>query len=171
MRVEFRNLKFDSCVAKTITAVTIAPIRSVFDGICNVKASNKDPNRLRSLLSAGHKALPCPIDLLCGNANDNVFRTTIEPPSTNSITSKPQPQNGERSYSLNSGVGAVAIVAAVVAAANTAIETRFLNDSSTLAIPIGSTSNSVTLVNPPKYNTMPSPNQANTILPGAMLFD
>lgn len=166
------------CVAKTVAAVAIAPTRSVFDGICNVKvltASDMDPNRLgrggvRSM--AGHKIIPRPIDLKCGGGsdgsiNDAVFNTIIEPPSPNPIESKSQPQNGERSYSLDCGAGAGA-----ASAFNTAIETRFLTDSATITIPIGSTSSPVQLVNPPKYKTMPSPTRANTILPtGAMCLN
>lgn len=158
------------CAAITVAAVAMAPARSVFDGICNVKvlkASDMDPNRLgRGVRSmAGHKMAPRPIDLQCG-ANDAVFQTIVEPPSPNPIISKPEPQNGERSYSMDSGAGAGA-----AGAFNTAIETRFLTDSSTITIPIGSTSSPVTLVNPPKYKTMPSPTRANTILPGAMCLN
>lgn len=164
------------CVAKTVAAVAIAPARSVFDGICNVKvltASDLDPNRLgRGVRSiASHKMMPRPLDLKCGGGvgdsssgpqNDAVFQTIIEPPSPNPIECKPKSQNGERAFSVDSAVGAGA-----AGAFNTAIETRFLTDSSTITIPIGSTSSPVQLVNPPKYKTMPSPTRANTILPGA----
>lgn len=169
------------CVAKTVAAVVIAPTRSVFDGICNVTkltASDMDPairlGRVHRSIPSGQKIPPRPIELQCGNCgtaveNDNVFQAIVEPPSPNPIaTSKPESQNGERSFSLD-GCGAVA--AAAVAATNTAIETRFLTDSSTITIPIGSISGPVTLVHPPKYKTMPSPTRANTILPGAMCLN
>lgn len=159
------------CVAKTVAAVAIAPTRSVFDGICNVKvltASDMDPNRLgRGIVR--HKIIPRPIDLKCGGGGDSdtVFNTIIEPPSPNPVESKPQSQNGERSFSLDCGAGAGA-----AAAFNMAIETRFLTDSSTITIPIGSTSSPVQLVNPKPYKTMPSPTRANTILPtGAMCLN
>lgn len=161
------------CVAKTVAAVAIAPTRSVFDGICNVKvltASDMDPNRLgRGVVR--HKIVPRPMDLKCGGEDagnsDAVFNTIIEPPSPNPVESKPQSQNGERAFSLDSGAGAGA-----AAAFNAAIETRFLTDSATITIPIGSTSSPVQLVNPPKYKTMPSPTRANTILPtGAMCLN
>lgn len=139
------------CAIKTATAA-IAPTRSVFDGICNVKvltASDMDPNRLGKRQPYGQK--PRPLELQ-NNLNEPVFQTTVEPPSPNVIKLQANDcQNGDR-------------------VENTVAETKFLTDSSTISIPI-TTATPIALVNPPKYKTMPSPTRANTILPGAMCLN
>ncbi|XP_055306325.1 uncharacterized protein LOC129570658 [Sitodiplosis mosellana] len=145
------------CAAKML-ATDIAPTRSVFDGICNVKvltASDMDPNRL-GRRQFGHKPIPRPLELQ-NNANDAIFRTIVEPPSPNIIAGT---QNGEQA---NSEV-------ATFATENTIAETKFLTDSSTITIPISSQTPAA-LVTPPKYKTMPSPERVNTILPGAMCLN
>lgn len=167
------------CVAKTVAAVVIAPTRSVFDGICNVKvltASDMDPSirlgrsNVHRPVTAGHRIPPRPIELQCGNYGDNVFQlptTIVEPPSPKPMAPLAKPENGDRSFSLD---GSDEIE--VAASSNAPIETRFLADSATITMPIGSASNPVPLVNPPKYKTMPSPTRANTILPaGAMCLN
>lgn len=157
------------CAAKTV-ATAIAPTRSVFDGICNVKvltATDMDPNRLGRTRPFTCKPILRPMDLQ-SSSNDTVFHTIIEPPTSNlnsaQSTIGSASQNGDRSnsYENDSSVNSEC--------ENNVIETKFLTDSSTISIPI-STQNPVSLVNPPKYKTMPSPTRTNTILPGQMCLN
>lgn len=148
------------CAAKTIAAA-IAPTRSLFDGICNVKvltADDMDPNRLGRIRPLRQK--PHPIDFQV-NRNDVEFQTIIEPPSPNlsKVQSKQdiESQNGEHGMKSDKTINC----------GNNIIETKFLVDSSTITLPI-TTQTANSLVNSPKYKTMPSPTRANTILPGAM---
>lgn len=148
------------CAAKTV-ATAIAPTRSVFDGICNVKvltASDMDPNRL-GRRQFGQKPIPRPLELQ-SSANDAVFQTIVEPPSPNVNA-----QNGDRVT-----VAAAVSTDATESNESNMVETKFLTDSSTISIPISSQTPAA-LVSPPKYKTMPSPTRANTILPGAMCLN
>lgn len=158
------------CAVKTIAAA-IAPTRSVFDGICNVKvltASDMDPNRLGRIRPLGQKPIPRPIELQ-SNANDTVFHTIIEPPSPNpnsvqSTNKENESQNGERSNSVDNDVAVKGDCAADI------VEIKFLTDSATITLPLA-TQTPAAPVNPPKYKTMPSPTRTNTILPGAMCLN
>lgn len=150
------------CAVKTVAAA-IAPTRSVFDGICNVKvltASDMDPNRLGRTRQYGQKPIARPIELQC----DTVFQSFVEPPSPNpNMNKENQPQNGECAN--------ISVSSESAANFGDVAETKFLTDSSTISIPISIQSSSAALVNPPKYKTMPSPTRANTILPGAMCLN
>lgn len=80
------------CATKTV-AMAIAPARSVFDGICNVKvltASDMDPNRL-GRRPYGPKARPQELQ----PTNDTVFKSIVEPPSPNIDANKTAAQNGD----------------------------------------------------------------------------
>lgn len=163
---ETERLKKECAAITVVTA--IAPTRSVFDGICNVKvltASDMDPNRLGRTRQFGQKPIPRPITLQ-NNANDAVFQSMVEPPSPNpNMNKENEPQNGERSNLVENEAAENADCCDT-----DVVETKFLTDSSTISIPI-STQTSAALVNPPKYKTMPSPTRANTILPGAMCLN
>lgn len=138
------------CAVKTV-ATAIAPARSVFDGICNVKvltASDMDPNRLGRMRLFGPKTRPLDLQPI---VNDTVFQSFIEPPSPNKFT---QPATNDRESQHDKHP-------------MDDIETKFLTDAATISIPITSQI-PVSLVNPPKYKTMPSPTRVNTILPGPM---
>lgn len=163
--------------AKVLVAA-VAPARSIFEGICNVKvltASDMDPNRLGKMRPLGQKVSQRPTNLQNNLiANDNVFWASIQPPSPSPLattemnfdtsTDPQQSSNGVRFHASDQpmiGNRCENIQS---------IETKFLTDSATITLPL-STQPPVTLVNPPKYKTMPSPTRVNTILPGAMCLN
>lgn len=164
---ETERLK-NECEKVLVTAA--APVRNIFEGICNVKvltAIDMDPNRLGKMRPLGQLVSQRPTNLQNNiSTNDNIFCASIQSPSPSpqaqmdmnleTSTNNQQSTNDVRSHSI----------------ANTqqSVETKFLTDSATITLPL-LTQSPVTLVNPPKYKTMPSPTRVNTILSGAMCLN
>lgn len=163
------------CAAKTIIAA-VAPTRSVFEGICNVKIltnQDNDPNRLGKIRMLGKK-VQRPTDIRPSTA-DAVFRSTLEPPRMETQETIEQAisksnETGEMSGVTNNGVRSHSVDATSNGCKVETVETHFLTDSATISLPI-QTQTASALVNPPKYKTMPSPTRSNTILPGAMCLN
>lgn len=152
------------CASKMV-ATAVAPTRSVFDGICGVTILTSGDSDPKDKLGRIRQSMQRPMEFRPKTA-DSVLKSTKQHPRTPSI-SRVGASEDIIDYDPNRGNSMDRSYDALNRCReNDAVSTKFLTDASTISIPI-SVNQSLAIVGPPKYKTMPSPTRANTILPGA----
>lgn len=149
------NLASSSIAATMSGTASTAPMqqRSVLDGIAGVTmltSSDCDPS-----LKLGKRKPPIQMRPMI-----NDFR----PKTADSIFSSPSQSMVSASIEQIDDSNDAFERISTTDDQSTLISTKFLTDSSTISIPIASSSSSI--ISPNKFKTMPSPTRVNTILPG-----